>query len=153
MACCGQGKARPMTTNATAVQLNPPEGYAEVVFVRGGAIAPRGLATNERYRRVGQGDRFWVHPDDLTAEQHRVGGPWFQAHQASIVEEDIDLNAITDPTEEGSWIAVLTASQQEALVNAGFDSVEDINTATDAELLAIDGIGKATVQNLRDALA
>lgn len=161
--CSKPTEPRDKTAVTFDIENPPEEGFIVVVFTRGGATSPRGLATGNRYARVSAGRLLWVDPADLDAESNRVGGPWFKAYDApndSIEPNDSghddegeNLNTIIDPTEEGSWIAALTAVQIEALIAAGFDSAEDIQAATDAELIAIDGIGKATVQNLREALS
>ncbi|MFC1960981.1 hypothetical protein ACFLYO_09750 [Chloroflexota bacterium] len=82
-----------MTDQMTMTE--PPEGYVLVEFTRGGAIAPRGLATGQRYRRVGHGDRFYVDPADLAAETGRAGGAWFMA-----VTETADVQAEEQPAAE-----------------------------------------------------
>lgn len=47
----------------------------------------------------------------------------------------------------------LTPEQQKVLVDAGYDDREALAAASDATLLALPTIGKATVKNLRKALA
>jgi ERCC4-type nuclease len=41
----------------------------------------------------------------------------------------------------------------DALVNAGFDSIEKLQTASDEELLSISGIGKGRLESIRAALS
>jgi len=43
----------------------------------------------------------------------------------------------------------ITPVQARALIDAGFTTIEDVNKAADEALLAVDGIGKATVEKLR----
>lgn len=45
-----------------------------------------------------------------------------------------------------------TIGQVKALTDAGFGTEDALNAATDAELQAVNGIGAATVRNLRKAL-
>lgn len=71
-----------------------------------------------------------------------------------------DDNAVTETTEVKSvnvawfdWDAAgVTVAQHKALFDAGFGTDSALNAATDAELQAVNGIGAATVRNLRKAL-
>lgn len=47
---------------------------------------------------------------------------------------------------------LLTDAQRDALAAAGFFTPADIRAASDDDLTAVDGIGPATVQRLRDAV-
>lgn len=54
-------------------------------------------------------------------------------------------------TQDADVIPGVTVAQRDALVAAGFETTDDIRAATDDDLLAVDGIGHATVERLREA--
>lgn len=90
--------------------------------------------------------------DNLRARTVLEGAGW------KVVEE-FDTDAVTETVEmpaaetPSNWDELpLTTAQWKSLVDAGYADEAALNAATDAKLQAVQGIGAATVRNIRKAL-
>lgn len=66
----------------------------------------------------------------------------------TVIDENVDLHA------DLHWMRLvnsLTDVQQQALLDAGFDSAEKLAAATDDTLRDVKGLGPAAVRNIRKA--
>ena len=81
---------------------------------------------------------------------------WHVVERIEVGESEDDTDAITPQDEPQLDVfarAGISDAQQKALVSAGFDSAEAITNASDDDLRKVDGIGPATVANLRKAVS
>ncbi len=77
-------------------------------------------------------------------EAREVGSP----EPPTLVDENADLHA------DLNWMRLvgsLTDMQQQALLDAGFDTAEKLAAATDDTLRDVKGLGPAAVRNIRKA--
>jgi hypothetical protein len=58
-----------------------------------------------------------------------------------------------DPDLAASWPAGLGRPAQRALAGAGYNSLEQLTEVTEAQLLALHGMGPKAIRLLREALA
>ena len=49
-------------------------------------------------------------------------------------------------------LAAVSIPMRDKMLAAGFETVEDIQNATDEQILAIDGIGEKTLKSIREAI-
>lgn len=87
----------------------------------------------------------------LAAERGEVEIAW---EDVGVPEEVTETTEVAPVNAAGfDWDAAgVTEAQHKALFEAGFGTDSALNAATDAELQAVNGIGAATVRNLRKAL-
>ena len=95
----------------------------------------------ERYYVVVGDELVEIDEDDV----ERV----LDATVVTIDDESFAPAVDEEAVEELTTIAGVGPSRAVALVDAGIESVEDVRDAADDELLAVDGIGAATVETIR----
>jgi ERCC4-type nuclease len=62
---------------------------------------------------------------------------------------DSDMDVVTDEIQDWSEVSYIGKTTKENLHNAGFKGVMDIQMADDEELLEVEGLGNAGLENLR----
>jgi len=63
---------------------------------------------------------------------------------------DSDMDVITDEIQDWSEVSYIGETTKENLHNDGFKGVMDIQMADDEELLEVEGLGNAGLENLRE---
>lgn len=93
--------------------------------------------------------------DPLLAEQDTPRAPERESVAGDITRvEDAERLAVREEVSGGTHLANanlgLTSSQLDALEGAGFKTAASVRNASDDDLLAVDGIGEATVRRIRE---
>jgi len=63
---------------------------------------------------------------------------------------DSDMDVVTDEIQDWSEVSYIGETTKENLHNDGFKGVMDIQMADDEELLEVEGLGNAGLENLRE---
>lgn len=64
-------------------------------------------------------------------------------------QPDSDMDVVTDEIQDWSEVSYIGETTKENLHNDGFKGIMDIQMADDEELLEVDGLGNAGLENLR----
>lgn len=65
-------------------------------------------------------------------------------------QPDSDMDVVTDNIQDWSEVSYIGESTKENLHNDGFKGVMDVQMADDEELLEVEGVGNAGLENLRE---
>jgi hypothetical protein len=162
-----------MTDQRVIIENETGERYSVTLEGFGAVYAPQGYrivarddgtsyGSDYRERLVEQRERYEQQLAGITAEMERLDAAIaeYDEQERLLAEEmarqeqagadaDTDAAASTVP-ETGDWPEFLTAEQRDNLIDAGYPIVEAALAATDDALLAVAGIGPATVAKLRE---
>ncbi len=98
----------------------------------------------------------WVDEADTATREVLEGKGWriVETREVGSTEPPTVIDENAELRGDLLWIRLvgtLTDVQQQALLDAGFDSAEKLAAATDDELRDIKGLGPAAVRNIRKA--
>ena len=89
--------------------------------------------------------------DDLTLELKKVGGQEALTEELKAMLEARDAE-LAELKSGGATPLPSSFPERDRLVEAGFVTIQSVQTADDAQLDAIEGIGEATIKKIRESL-